>query len=180
MQIIKPEYKYTGWELSHNALITIQEKIVEKNPTKVDVIEFGSGSSTKVINDFLISNSIPGFLDSFDADPQFANPLARIRNIVSFDGRPISFGNDYSFYDLQETDFRSNNYDLVILDGHHGHGRSKAWDFLRNRLAKGCLVLIDDYDHYPFVEDFLKVFPHSKLVKQHWEPMNRWCLYEKL
>jgi hypothetical protein len=178
MNIIEPNYTYTGWEISPDCLIRLQELLASKNTTKLDIVEFGSGKSTDVLLSFIQTNSIPGVFDSFDADPDWANSYAKIRNIVSYDGRPICFGNDYSFYDIKEGDLRSNNYDLVILDGHHGHGRSVAWKILRNRLSSGCLVLIDDYDHYPFVEDFQKLFPNSKLIEQHWEPMSRWCIYE--
>lgn len=180
MQIITPDYNYTGWEISPDCLIHLQELIIQKNSTKLDIVEFGSGKSTEILLSFKRFNSIPGVFDSFDAEEQFAHPYAKLRNIKSYDGRPISFGNDYSFYDLLSDDLRSNDYDLVILDGHHGHGRSVAWEYLKDKLAVGCLILIDDFDHYPFVEDFKKIFPNNRLIKQHHEHNNRWVIYERL
>lgn len=178
MKIITPNYEYTGWEISSNCLIFLQELLIEKNPNKLDIVEFGSGKSTEVMSLFVSTNSIPGVLDSFDAHPIYAHPLAKIRTIIPYDDRPVCFGNDYSFYDIKEEDLTSSKYDLVILDGHHGHGRSVAWKILKTKLSIGCLVLIDDFDHYPFREDFVAEFPNSKLVVQHWEQTTRWCIYE--
>jgi hypothetical protein len=178
MKIITPNYDYTGWEISPDCLIRLQELLVDKNPTRLDIVEFGSGRSTEVMSIFVSTNSIPGVLDSFDADQNYAHSLAKIRTIIPYDDRPVCFGNDYSFYDIKEEDLTSSKYDLVILDGHHGHGRSVAWKLLQDRLEIGCLVLIDDFDHYPFIEDFVKTFPNSKLITQHWEQTTRWVIYE--
>ena len=177
MKIISPEFEYTGWEIAPECLVHIQEilscVLIEKmigspSPIKLDIVEFGSGKSTEVIYKFKEENNIPGVFDSFDADPNYAHPIAKIRDIKSYDGRPIQFGDDYSFYDIMEGDLTSSDYNLVILDGHHGHGRSAAWELLIGKLAKGCVVVIDDFDHYPFKEDFLKVFPDSVLLDNHW------------
>lgn len=175
---ITPNFDYSGWELSPDCLLKIQDILIQKETQKLDVVEFGSGKSTRVILDFIKENNIPGVLDSFDADPQFAHPQAKIREIVSCDGRPISFGNDYAFYKLEEGDLRSNSYDLVILDGHHGHGRSVAWKYLKDRLSVCCVVVIDDYDHYPFVEDFVNSFPNSVLMASKYLVNERWVIYE--
>ncbi len=176
--LIAPDFEYSGWEISPACLIEIQEILIKKNLSKLDIVEFGSGKSTDVLMKFKNINSIPGVFNSFDADPQFANPYAKIREVISYDGRPISFGNDYAFYKLEDGDLESKDYDLVILDGHHGHGRSVAWSYLKDRLGIGCIVVIDDYDHYPFVQDFEKTFPNSKLIKQHWAHNERWIIYE--
>jgi hypothetical protein len=184
--IIKPEFEYTGWELSPDCLITIQELLIEKargpllssRGFVMDIVEFGSGKSTQVLLDFIRINGIAGYFESFDADPTFAHPKAKIREIISYDGRPISFGNDYAFYNLRQDDLLSDSYNLVVLDGHHGHGRSVAWKYLENKLDIGCLVVIDDYDHYPFVEDFQKIFPNSRYVTGKTTEKERWVIYE--
>lgn len=178
MIITNPDYDYTGWELAPECLVKVQQLLVDKQITKLDIVEFGSGKSTEVISKFKQENDLPGVFDTFDADPQYAHPLAKIHKIRSYDGRPVEFGNDYSFYDLVDADFSSYQYDLVLLDGHHGHGRSAAWMYLQGRLSSGCLVVIDDFDHYPLVEDFLKEFPRSREICKYWEPTKRWVIYE--
>jgi hypothetical protein len=123
MEIIQPNYSYTGWEISWDGLICLQKKLIENRLTKLDIIEFGSGKSTEVLLSFKEKNNLPGVFNSFDCNPEFSHPISKIRNIISFDNtRPvIPFGDDYSFYDLKEEDFSSENYDLVVLDGNHGH-----------------------------------------------------------
>jgi hypothetical protein len=178
LDIVVPKYDYTGWEISPECLIFVQEYISSKKIKKLDIVEFGSGASTGVLLEFKETNEIPGVFDSFDCDVKYAHPYSNIRQIIPYDDRPVSFGNDYSFYKLHDGDLRSENYNLVILDGHHGHGRSVAWQHLKDKLANGCVVVIDDYDHYPFVEDFLREFPNAKELKRHWEDRNRWIVYE--
>lgn len=175
---IFPDVGYTGWEISPKALLTLQEILLRSNPSKLDVLEFGSGKSTEVISLYKHKNNIPGVIDSFDADPQYAHPLAKIMKLKSYDGRSIQFGNDYAFYDLNDSDFSSSKYNLVIIDGHHGHGRSVAFDYMKGRLDRYCIVVIDDYDHYPFESDFLSRFPNSRLLIRNTEPNERYLIYE--
>lgn len=175
---IQPDPDYTGWELSPRLLNVLQQILLRQNPSKLDVLEFGSGKSTQLLHDYKTTNNIPGVIDSFDADPKYAHPLAKIRKLKSYDGRPIQFGNDYAFYDLQESDFSSSKYNLVILDGHHGHGRSVAFDYMKGRLDRYCIVVIDDYDHYPFEKDFLNRFPDSKLLFRYYDNQDRHIIYE--
>jgi hypothetical protein len=179
-KIIKPNFEYTGWELSPKCLETIQEEIIDRDFHNLNIIEFGSGKSTQVLLDFKNQEPYPfsGVLDTFDCDPKYAHPYANIREIISYDGRIVSFGNDYSFYDIREGDLRAERYNLVILDGNHGAGRSVAWNYLKDRLGRGTLVVIDDFDHYPFIEDFLKVFPNSKLIASTTDVKERWVIYE--
>ena len=65
--------------------------------------------------------------------------------------------------------------DVLIVDGPHGNGRSLAFPLFSQILKPDALVLIDDYDHYPFLEDLAKVFRYDEL---HLEPegTKRWSL----
>ena len=175
---IFPDTEYTGWEISPKAMLNLQEILLRNNPSTLNVLEFGSGKSTKILFSYKEKNNIPGVIDSFDADPQYAHPLAKIRKLKSYDGRPIDFGNDYAFYDLSNSDFSVSKYNVVIIDGHHGHGRSVAFDYMKGRLDRYCIVLIDDYNHYPFESDFLSRFPNSRLLVRNTEPNDRHLIYE--
>lgn len=179
-KLVEPTFEYTGWELPPECLFSVQKLLVEKKINKLNVVEFGSGKSTEVILQFKKQNNLSGVVDSFDADSTFSHPSAKIRNIISYNGTEvIDFGpNDYSFYDILDGDLRSSEYNLVLLDGHHGHGRSVAWRYLKKKLEIGCLVVIDDYDHFPFIQDFLNEFPNSILRIKHWENNKRWVVYE--
>lgn len=172
--------RYTGWELSPYCLETIQEIIIERGYETLNIVEFGSGKSTDILLKFKEQEPYPfsGVFDSFDCDIKYAHPHANIREIISYDGRPVNFGNDYSFYNIREGDLRAERYQLVILDGHHGAGRSVAWKFLKGKLGRGTIVVIDDFDHYPFVEDFLKEYPNSEKIAERITHNERWVIYE--
>ena len=82
------------------------------------------------------------------------------------------------FYKIQEGDLPS-DIDLVLLDGPNGSGRSISALHLLGKARSGCLVMIDDCDHYPFLEDFQKVFNCEILVREKCEwihPLFSYCL----
>lgn len=54
------------------------------------------------------------------------------------------------FYDLKSYPLKS-SYNLAIVDGPHGNGRNFAYLILKNRMKEG-FILIDDFNHYDFVE----------------------------
>ena len=47
---------------------------------------------------------------------------------------------------------------LVILDGPHGNGRSIAFPLLWGCTPKESIWLIDDYNHYPFLDEMSRIF----------------------
>lgn len=71
--------------------------------------------------------------------------------------------------------FEKNTVDVLVVDGPHGNGRSLAFPLFAPLLRPDALVLIDDYDHYPFLDDLGKVFRYDEL---HLEPAGskRWSL----
>ncbi|RAV22928.1 class I SAM-dependent methyltransferase [Paenibacillus contaminans] len=56
--------------------------------------------------------------------------------------------------------------DAMIVDGPHGNGRSLAFLLFAAALKPGALVLIDDFDHYPFLADFGRVFRYEELYRE--------------
>ncbi|RAV04563.1 hypothetical protein [Paenibacillus sp. YN15] len=81
-----------------------------------------------------------------------------------------------AFYaDIETIPLEPASVDVLILDGPHGNGRSLAFPLLYGRLKRDALVLIDDYDHYPFVEDLRSLFQMEELAR---EPRGeyRWLL----
>lgn len=69
--------------------------------------------------------------------------------------------------------FKPGSIDAVVLDGPHGNGRSMAFPLLAHALRPGSLILIDDFDHYPFLEDLGLLFRYTELYMErvtgkHW------------
>jgi hypothetical protein len=61
------------------------------------------------------------------------------------------------FYDIKDEQL-PDVIDIMIVDGPHGNGRSIAFLHGINRLKSGSYVVIDDYNHYDFIEKFEKLF----------------------
>lgn len=64
---------------------------------------------------------------------------------------------------------------VVILDGPHGNGRSVAFPILAASSKRESIWLIDDYDHYPFVEEMSQVYALSDQQTRH-EGTKRWTI----
>jgi hypothetical protein len=69
------------------------------------------------------------------------------------------------FYDFPSSYFKNNTkIDLLIVDGPHGNGRSMCFPLLKEKIGNGTIILLDDYNHYPFVDDLQKIFKVESLV----------------
>jgi len=188
------KYTYNGWGLSKSALIKLKELIDGYDIKRV--IEFGSGQSTYFLDDIGVEYI------SFDDNPIYAAKLKNvmIRDIVQLkddtfsdiifnkinyfdicDNQPI-LKNTHSrqkncFYKLNGDDI-SGNFDLVIIDGPHGNGRSIAFNVINPFLSERSFILVDDYNHYPFIDNLKIYFPDNKLYYSHNESGDYFEIYE--
>jgi hypothetical protein len=64
----------------------------------------------------------------------------------------------------------------MIVDGPHGNGRSIAFLHSIGRLQKGSYVVIDDYNHYDFVEKFQLLFKTQLIFESTTGSINQWEL----
>ncbi len=177
-----------GWGLHRKTceyMLEISDKI--KN-----VVEFGSGGSTKFLLDMRESLSLNFSIDSFDhndiycfkVNKEYTNFKLNIRQLIQYDNETYNemFLNkktsdkytiatdihntrlQNSFYDIKKSDLKD-EYDLVILDGPNGNGRNIGYLHLINKLKSGAIIIIDDYDHYDFVQKCKHMF-NVELVKE--------------
>ncbi|MEF3307167.1 hypothetical protein [Paenibacillus sp. GYB003] len=70
-----------------------------------------------------------------------------------------------AFYDRVDLPLAERSADVLIVDGPHGNGRSLAYPLFGGKLKPDALVLIDDFDHYPFLADLGRVFRYSELYR---------------
>lgn len=81
-----------------------------------------------------------------------------------------------TFYDVSfGQTFALESIHGVILDGPNGNGRSLVFPLIRPYLAPQALILIDDYDHYPFLDDLNRLCDYDMLHVSH-RLGKRWCL----
>ncbi|MCX6043992.1 MAG: hypothetical protein NT075_02685 [Chloroflexi bacterium] len=71
----------------------------------------------------------------------------------------------------------AHSVDAIIVDGPNGSGRSLAYPLLFSALKAQSLVLIDDFDHYPFVPDLARLYPFKPLMERTHTPKH-WVLLE--
>ena len=70
-----------------------------------------------------------------------------------------------TFYaDAHLLGLQDSTVDVLVVDGPHGSGRSLAFPLFRRSLKPNALILIDDFDHYPFLEDLALVMPCEKVA----------------
>jgi len=178
-----------GMGLHESQLKQIQDIIVNNNVKTI--VEFGSGQSTRFLCDLREEKSFDYQIYSFDHHPQycykgeheflhsnrldlvccddesfnamFENKLYNESAFVNCQGEKDNFRLKNGFYDMNEHDL-PNDIDLVILDGPNGNGRSISYLHLKNRVSRGCNILIDDSDHYDFVERCSQIFDTEVLA----------------
>ena len=191
MEYIK--YKTDGWGLSELAMRKIREVIDGIDNTTIKVVEFGSGKSTEFLIDLDVEHKKDILITSFDNDPNYAYKTKEgdgvdlhIRHLVECNDSefesmfnekkydkelmvtkksPLTTRQKNNFYDIKEGDLNG-YYDLMILDGPNGNGRNISFLHMKRHLRTGGYVLIDDFNHYDFVDRFLEIF-NGKLIFEH-------------
>ena len=93
-------------------------------------------------------------------------------NVTSVENKNTRLKN--AFYDLPQI---NEKFEAIILDGPHGNGRSMCFPLLKKCLLKGTIILIDDYDHYPFLSDLEKISSFKIIEEKKYKHSNKaWIL----
>jgi predicted O-methyltransferase YrrM len=143
-----------GWSLSPYS-IYLSIKYVTYDKT-LKILEFGSGDGTNKLVEFLTNKNIDFKYTSVEHDINYANT-----HNVEYLMYPLT--HNYVPKDIENIDIQLNGiYDLIIIDGPHGVGRSKWYDKIKNFVKKGTIILIDDFHHYvEFETELNKVFEYD-------------------
>ncbi len=179
--------------------------ILSQNEIK-QVVEFGSGGSTDFLCSYRDFSGLDYSIVSYDHSPFYSYQGKhdfldlRVKDLVKcsdedfelcFQNKNVdkqkfkncqdekdNFRVRNSFYDITVEEL-PNLIDLVILDGPNGNGRSLAFPFIFNNISENCWVLIDDSDHYDFIERCQSVFNTTvikKIKKPEVHPLFSYCL----
>ena len=82
-----------------------------------------------------------------------------------------------AFYDIPPHAFPPHaSIDGMIVDGPHGNGRSLAFPLFFDCLKLNAWILIDDFDHYPFLDDLARIFKFKIVEKKFANDGKRWAL----
>lgn len=69
------------------------------------------------------------------------------------------------FYEIDLDKLKLDEINLIILDGPNGNGRSIAFPLLRDVLSLPIYCLVDDFTHYPFLDEMQKCFDISRIFE---------------
>ena len=165
----------------HSSQLLELETIILTQDVK-NIVEFGSGQSSRFFSDLKTFHNLDYSVTSFDHNRAYAFDSSIIRDLVSCDDEVFSktfedkqitkdsfssaqhekdnFRVKNCFYDLTDEDL-PDNIDLVILDGPNGNGRSLAFPHLIGKLKSPCYVMIDDVNHYDFLDRAKQIFDYD-------------------
>lgn len=83
------------------------------------------------------------------------------------------------FYDMEYVTqlFRQKNINAILLDGPNGNGRSIIFPFILPFLKEGTLIMLDDFEDYPFIEELSKIADFEVLIShRRSSPRDNWCI----
>ncbi|MEM9602231.1 MAG: class I SAM-dependent methyltransferase [Pseudomonadota bacterium] len=86
---------------------------------------------------------------------------------------PLDTQQRNNFYALRDGDL-DGRFDLVVLDGPHGNGRSLAFLHALPHIGVGTHVLIDDHTHYDFADRLLQLTEATEVVSNRVGKPGRW------
>ncbi|MCS1352210.1 hypothetical protein [Mechercharimyces sp. CAU 1602] len=78
-----------------------------------------------------------------------------------------------TFY--QEIPLSCDRIDVLIVNGPHGNGRSLAFPLLYSKLDAGSLILINDFDRHPYLQDLERLYRYEEIYRDV-RRYNRWVL----
>lgn len=190
------KYKNNGWGISLLGFSKLLEIITSNKKNNLNVLEFGSGTSTMFLSD-IVKNGIKSLtITSFDNDVEYMykktddevylNLLVRglvecndenyqkqltnknyERGLMQTKTSALEPRQKNNFYDVSENDLQG-IYDLVILDGPNGNGRNFSFLHIKNHIDTGSIIFIDDYNHYDFLEQCQAMY-NIEIIFQHTE-----------
>jgi hypothetical protein len=176
------KYIDNGWSISHKGLIAILDVLSTiniKDYNTFNIVEFGSGESTKFFVDYISEYNLKNvFLTSFETESRF-RPNLNHPNLKLITTSLMSCSdNDYNwmfenklydynkmfyyslppttrqkncFYNITYSDL-PNKINFVLLDGPNGNGRNLSFLLLKDKMDKNSIIFIDDYNHCDFEE----------------------------
>lgn len=169
------KYSPTPYSLTKKGIEAICS-ILEEQKIK-EILEFGSGRSTDYLSDlgytvfsfdddlnYASSNKNTNVVDLIQLnDKTFKEVIqekvdfvSAIKDLPPVIGRSSKQKN--CFYRLETSDL-AKKFNFFIIDGPNGNGRSLAFPIIKKIAKKNSFIFVDDYFHYPFIENLKKVFP---------------------
>lgn len=130
-----------GWSYTPNEMKDFLSSIKPRDSYKI--LEFGAGSSTKVLYDIIERFCYEIEYDTYENDITYKVTHKNVNTIM------------YDIHKIDEVVTFNKKYDIIIIDGPHGVARAKWYEKIRNNIKSDTIILIDDYNHYIEFENAL-------------------------
>ncbi len=159
------------WSATPDLLHLLVDQLLARRPLRV--VECGSGLSTLVLA--RVCHNIGAELHSLESDDRFISSTRSYLDLYQLTGDSSSLHHAPLIeHEIAGEHWRWYRYDklpaagigLLLIDGPvgrlHRHARYPALPLLHDRLADGCLIVLDDADRADereIVERWLKEFP---------------------
>ena len=190
------KYANDGWGISVDGfeqILKIFSTIDFSKHDRYNIVEFGSGTSTRFFVDYIEENNLNNvYITSFENDTRYCTTAKhphldlKMKKLITCNDNSyvemfnLKQYNSYRFVDLKkEPEARQRNcfYDIekndipnvvnfMLLDGPSGNGRNFAFLHMLGKLQKDSITFIDDYKHYDFLEKFQGLFNSEELFKK--------------
>ncbi|MED1915384.1 hypothetical protein P4V64_08730 [Bacillus thuringiensis] len=149
-------------------LLRVHVTIVEHHPIRAKEITESLGDVPHVA---LVTSSLKQ-LSEEEWNKVFDNP-AESRSLWPAIGQRVPenqfdhFSIQNAFYaDLDQLSLSGHSVDVMVVDGPHGNGRSLAYPLFVATLKPDALILVDDFDHYPFLAHLGKIYHYEELFRE--------------
>jgi hypothetical protein len=130
-----------GWSYTPNEMRDFLPHLTIKD--SYNVLEFGSGDSTKILYDIIERYCKNIEYDTFESDGNYMVNYKKVNTIM------------YDINNIDNIVIPNKKYDIILIDGPNGVLRSKWYLKIRDNIKYDTILLIDDYNHYKEFEDEL-------------------------
>jgi hypothetical protein len=136
-----------GWSYTTKEIIEFIKHLKYKD--SYNVLEFGSGRSSKAVYDIVSRYCYNISYDVYETEK------TNYKNINSI---------PYKISDIDNLKTLDKKYDIIIIDGPDGNLRAKWYHKIRNNVKDDTIIFIDDYNHYiEFENELNKNFSYKVL-----------------
>ncbi|GED68912.1 hypothetical protein BRE01_26140 [Brevibacillus reuszeri] len=149
-------------------LLPVHATILEHHPIRAKELKESLVDTPHLT---LVSSSLKQITDEewkkvFDHPKQSKERWSSIGQLVP-ESQADLFSIRHAFYsDLDQLSIPAHSIDVMIVDGPHGNGRSLAYPLFSDVLKPDALILVDDFDHYPFLVDLGQIYRYEEVFRE--------------
>jgi hypothetical protein len=140
------------WSLNPQQMLVALNALDWSTIKHFNILEFGSGVGTTVLAELLLKKGIRFTYHSYEMAKKYVVQHHAVQGIYA---------------PTFPAKLRPIEPHLVIIDGPNGSARTRWYPLVAQIAKPGCVVLVDDFDHYPvFARALNRNFKHEVIEHQ--------------